>query len=263
MDSHRVRSTSGWWDARLFALLVACALVGSAAIVPYALELTGTTPADLGAPLPLVWVASTLQSTLLAAVAVLIGMRLGPATGLGAPVLSDVLHGNAVDGGRLRQILLQAALIGAIAAGVIIVLDLIVFSALLSGVEENLTRPAVGWGFLASFYGGIVEELLLRFGFMTFLVWGLGKTLGARVERSGLVWTGIILAALIFGLGHLPATAAIVPLTAGLVIRALVLNGIPGVAFGWLYWQRGLLAAIVAHFSADIVLHVLFPFFLT
>ena len=35
------------------------------------------------------------------------------------------------------------------------------------------------------------------------------------------------------------------------------MNGIPGVAFGWLYWQRGLEAAMVAHFSADLVLHVL------
>ena len=31
----------------------------------------------------------------------------------------------------------------------------------------------------------------------------------------------------------------------------------PAIRAGWLYWQRGLLAAMVAHFSADIVLHVL------
>jgi membrane protease YdiL (CAAX protease family) len=35
------------------------------------------------------------------------------------------------------------------------------------------------------------------------------------------------------------------------------LNGLAGVAFGWLYWKRGLESAIVAHFSADIILHVL------
>lgn len=31
----------------------------------------------------------------------------------------------------------------------------------------------------------------------------------------------------------------------------------PAILAGWLYWQRGLLAAIVALFSAGIVLHVL------
>ena len=63
--------------------------------------------------------------------------------------------------------------------------------------------------------------------------------------------------AVLFGLGHLPATAAMVPLTTLVVARALVLNGLAGVVFGWLYWRRDLLAAMVAHFSADIVLHVL------
>ena len=27
--------------------------------------------------------------------------------------------------------------------------------------------------------------------------------------------------------------------------------------FGWLYWKRGLEAAMISHFSADIVTHVL------
>ncbi len=48
-------------------------------------------------------------------------------------------------------------------------------------------------------------------------------------------------------------------LSPAVVARALVLNGVGGVVFGWLYWRRGLLAAMVAHFSADVVLHVLAP----
>jgi hypothetical protein len=42
-----------------------------------------------------------------------------------------------------------------------------------------------------------------------------------------------------------------------MVIRTLVLNGFAGLVFGWLYWRRGLLAAMIAHTSADVVLHVL------
>ena len=44
-----------------------------------------------------------------------------------------------------------------------------------------------------------------------------------------------------------------------MITRALLLNGIGGIVFGWLYWKRGLLAAMLAHFSADIVLHVVTP----
>ncbi|MDD3715217.1 MAG: CPBP family intramembrane metalloprotease, partial [Atribacterota bacterium] len=35
---------------------------------------------------------------------------------------------------------------------------------------------------------------------------------------------------------------------------------VAGLAFGWLYWTRGLESSMIAHFSADIVLHVLFAF---
>ena len=68
-----------------------------------------------------------------------------------------------------------------------------------------------------------------------------------------------MLAAILFGAGHLPATALIWPLTGAVLARAFVLNGLVGVAAGWLYWRKGILLAMAAHFSADIVLHVLLP----
>jgi membrane protease YdiL (CAAX protease family) len=69
----------------------------------------------------------------------------------------------------------------------------------------------------------------------------------------------IIAVSVIFGLGHLPATVQITPLTSVVIIRAIVLNGIGGIIFGWLYWKKGLESAILAHFSADIVLYVVTP----
>jgi len=47
-----------------------------------------------------------------------------------------------------------------------------------------------------------------------------------------------------------------IPLTALYVSRIIVLN-LSGVVFGWLYWKRGLENAMMAHFSTDIVLHVI------
>jgi hypothetical protein len=43
------------------------------------------------------------------------------------------------------------------------------------------------------------------------------------------------------------------------ITRALVLNGLGGLAFGWLYWKQRLESVMMAHFSADIVLHVITP----
>ena len=67
------------------------------------------------------------------------------------------------------------------------------------------------------------------------------------------------MAALLFGLSHLPTAFGVVPLTPVVWTYAIVLNGICGMVFGWLYWRKGLEAAMVAHFLVDIVLHVIGP----
>ncbi len=65
---------------------------------------------------------------------------------------------------------------------------------------------------------------------------------------------------MLFGLGHLPATALIgLPLNALVITRSIILNGLLGAAFGWLYWTRGLESAVIGHFSSDILLHVVLP----
>jgi len=118
--------------------------------------------------------------------------------------------------------------------------------------------------FLASFYGGIVEELLMRLFLLSLLAWLLSKLLhqGNRSPSAVVFWTANLIVAIIFGLGHLPSASLIMPITPVVVVAALLLNGIAALVFGYLYWKRGLEAAMVAHFSADIILHVIGPAFL-
>lgn len=113
-------------------------------------------------------------------------------------------------------------------------------------------------GLLASFYGGIVEELQLRLFLMTLLLWLVARVRG-RMPGNTTFWLAILLAALLFGVGHLPAAAHIWGLDTIVVLRTLALNAVVGIACGWLYWRRGLEMAMLAHFSADLVLHVLMP----
>jgi hypothetical protein len=79
--------------------------------------------------------------------------------------------------------------------------------------------------------------------------------LGCETRFLGLSWCGtaIMTAALLFGAGHLPTTAAILPLTPLVIARALLLNGMGVIVVGCLDRKRGLLAAILAHFSSGIV----------
>jgi membrane protease YdiL (CAAX protease family) len=66
-------------------------------------------------------------------------------------------------------------------------------------------------------------------------------------------WCAIVLASIAFGLVHLTNGGPIDIQTVSLV---LIGNGIAGTVFGWLYWRYGVEAAMLAHFSEDIVLKV-------
>jgi membrane protease YdiL (CAAX protease family) len=187
---------------------------------------------------------------------------LGPRVGLGAPLLRAWLAGDATAPRQFLASLPLAAGLGVAASIAIVVLDVFVFGPNLGTAlpAAQQQQPDVWLGLLAALYGGIDEEILLRLGLMTLLVW-----LGSKITRTrgrpgpGLMWTANILAALLFGLGHLPATASVLPLTGIVIFRAIVLNGLAGIVFGWLYWRHGILTAMASHFCADLVLHVLTP----
>ena len=243
---------------RTFLLLVGAGLLGVLAVLPYQFALVGWPSREL---LALVVALALVQNAVLIGLAVGIGLTLGRRVGLA--VRRDAAEPLA----RYAR----AALIGAGVGGATLVLDLVAFLPLVreavlggpvvGGVGTPTELPALeaaGLGLLASLYGGITEELLLRFGLLSLLVWA-GWRLTGRPEAPGdrVVWAAIVLTALLFAVGHLGATAALFELTPAVLARMLVLNGLAGVVFGWLYWRWDLLSAIVAHFAADVVLHVL------
>ncbi len=254
------------WKA--FFILWLAAILSTLALLPYALELQSGLLAEVELPIPLpaLIAIQIAQSGILFAILIFIGMILMKRIGLSTPILDSVTSGESASD-RLRAVLPISIMLGVFASLLIIGLDLYFFQPLilqeLGEKVDALTQtaqPAAWKGFLASFYGGIVEEVLLRSFMMSLLAW-LGSFISKTSEgkpTSVVFWLANILAAILFGLGHLPATAIIIPLTPLVITRAIVLNGLGGIAFGYLYWKRGLESAMIAHFSADIVLHVLF-----
>jgi membrane protease YdiL (CAAX protease family) len=109
-------------------------------------------------------------------------------------------------------------------------------------------------------YGGFTEEILLRWGMMSFLVWLLAAIFERGREndsppRSIFFVLAILISALLFGLGHLPVASMLAGgLTLPIFLYVLVGNSIFGVVAGLLYWRRGMEAAILAHISAHLVL---------
>jgi hypothetical protein len=114
-------------------------------------------------------------------------------------------------------------------------------------------------------YGGLSEEVMMRFGLMSFVVW-IGARLHARRRAAdagasdrrvaapgGVVVAAIVIVAVLFALGHLPAATVVSPLTATLLLRILLLNAVAGLVFGWLYWKASLEAAMLSHATVHVV----------
>jgi hypothetical protein len=267
LANNTTRKPFNW---RLWGILVAAILVSVILVTPYTLSLQAHTLRNVQLPMPLYlllpfqWAQATILYGIIAALGLIIAGRIG----LGLPVLESWLAGQP-DRALVRRFLVPAIVVGALAGGAIVLLDIYLFGPRLAA-ELASTSPvdaptlgAPAWqGFLASFYGGVTEEILLRLFVLSLFAW-LGRFVNRTATgRPGLtaLWIANIVAAVLFGLGHLPATvAAGLPLDALVITRAIVLNGIGGLAFGWFYWTYGLESAMVSHFSADIVLHVVVP----
>jgi membrane protease YdiL (CAAX protease family) len=254
---------------KVFWILVAASAFGLVTIVPYSLALQSAAAPQVPLPIPLPLLAAIqiAVQVVLFAVLIAIGLFFANRIGLGLPILEAWLRGEPV-ADRLRAVVPISIILGVLSSLLIIALDVFVFQpalkAELGGAAARLTAraatPAAWKGFLASFYGGFDEEMLLRLFVMSLLAW-LGHFISKTPDGKPTVavfWVANLLAAVLFGLGHLPATALLIPLTPLVVLRAVVLNGLIGIACGYLYFTRGLESAILAHFSADIVLHVLF-----
>lgn len=110
---------------------------------------------------------------------------------------------------------------------------------------------------LGVLYGGLTEEVLLRWGLMSLVVGALARLIrragrSAGPVRDGVVWLGIAVSAAVFAVGHLPALSQSVELTGPIVARTLGLNALAGLAYGWLFWRRGLESAMLAHATTHV-----------
>jgi membrane protease YdiL (CAAX protease family) len=253
---------------KVFFILWIAAIVAVILLLPYAFEVQSSAIdlTKLPLPFPVVLVIQILQNAIIFAVAVFAGLFFAGRVGLATPILDALTRGEPVTD-KVRGILPLSSILGVVTTLLVLALEFFYFQPAMvkelagSAAALNLqtAQPAAWKGFLASFYGGIAEEILLRLFVMSLFVW-LGRFISKTSQgkpTNAVFWIANILAAVLFGLGHLPTTALLVPLTPLIITRAVILNGLIGIVCGWLFWKRGLESAMVAHFSADLVLHVL------
>ncbi len=215
-----------------------------------------------------IWMA-VLQRSGLSIIYVTIGLFLANRIGLGLPIVEGWVKHESVTL-NLRRITAISWIVGVVIGFSLLFLANVVFDPPLRIMFQELGIPFPQAakmsplnGILASLYGGIAEETIVRLGGLTLIAWLGGLLFHNAHERPKLfvLWTANILLALWFGYGHLNTAASIGwPMNPLVTTRSLVLNGIAGLAFGWLYWKYGLESAMLAHFFADIMVQTVNPF---
>lgn len=92
---------------------------------------------------------------------------------------------------------------------------------------------------------------------MTLLVWVMWRWLQrgrGRPAKASYI-SAILISSLLFGIGHLPVAFMLFPApTVALIVFVITANSMFGFIAGFLYWKRGLEAAIVAHMVAHLVM---------
>ncbi|MCI0409973.1 MAG: CPBP family intramembrane metalloprotease [Acidobacteria bacterium] len=234
---------------RLGLLLWSASLLGAATVTVTVLPLlAGQVP--LPAPLWLISVASLFQSALLLALAVWGGVALAAAVGLRAPAFEAAATRLPIMP-ALRPQLLPGLLAGA-PGGLLLFCSLRFLPAALSGLQERYNPPLLA----RLLYGGITEEVLLRWGLMTAFAWLAWRFLQRRhgAMRLDTAWLAIAASALVFGLGHLPVALFLVGrFDPGVVVFVIGVNTAFGCLFGFLYWRWGLESAMIAHGMTHLV----------
>lgn len=250
------------FNAKLFVILW---LAGMAGVVSFLLvdlsALIASLPVPEGKEIPVVTPAlkllSLVQPAVLLSLAVLIGVTLAPKVGLQSPAAAAAAGGGELSSALKPQIV--PGLVGGLAGGLAIVLTQLFAKPFLPA--EVIARSAE-LGKLVPFvtrilYGGITEELMLRWGLMTLLVWAAWRVFqkGKDKPPAGCFAGAIVTSAVIFGIGHLPLAFLVFPqATVAMTAYIIVANSLFGLVAGYLYWKKGLESAIIAHMLAHVVM---------
>jgi membrane protease YdiL (CAAX protease family) len=235
-------STPSW---RRASLITGLGLIGVLSLLASTI-VPADVAAEAGIPELALRFLLLIQPTVLVVGAAILGDRLTRTTWLQAPFIS---------GSRTVSVrsALIAALIGAVVVGVVLAAYTWVTTelaplTLVSGTSLSLITAVL--------YGGITEEILIRWGLMGALVWlfvKISKRPTGERPSTLIIATAILVSSLAFALLHLPALLTLGDPTGVNIAAAMAANVIAGLVFGTVFAARGLEAAMGTHAGAHVV----------
>lgn len=198
-------------------------------------------------------ILSTIQTFFLVAVFAIIGAIVTPKIGLSAPFFTALSQGKGF--WEVLQVQIVPSLIYGIGGAVIFVLAYYVYyrprldPQTLHSMEG--LRMQLGM-FARILYGGVVEEILTRWGLLSLLIW-LGQLIFG-VNNALSFWVSAVIAGVLFGLGHLPSYLGAGCKKSSIFLSLMiVMNLWASLVFSYLFLQYGLAAAMFGHMLFHLV----------
>ena len=236
-----------YWKTLLFFAVVG--LVGGYAVGLYQLE---SFPQEMKQELYDQGLNDTLMGLVTAAQSAGYGLILG-----GAGIWLGKKVGLWKDERRIRKKPLLAAVIIAVIGGLALILpDLTFFGRYEPALPDVFAvKPTIPYLLATVTYGAVIEEVMLRLFMMSLVAFVLHLIFERKRETvsTAVLVAANVLSALMFAAGHLPVNDMMFGLTPVIVFRCFLLNGVFGLAFGWLYRRFGLRYAMIAHGGCHVV----------
>ncbi len=194
---------------------------------------------------------SLINPTILLLIFVIIGTIIYDKVNFKLPIIESFIS-KKIKVSEKNEIL-KYGIIGGVISGILMTLISVIFTPFLPiefiEIGEKF-KPGIITKFL---YGGLTEEILIRFGLMTLITWIIFKITGKL--NPIIYWIGIIISAIAFGFGHLPLVYTLIETPKTELLLYIILgNSVGGIIFGWLYWKKGLETAMIAHIFAHILM---------
>lgn len=175
------------------------------------------------------------------------GSILSSRTGLGDPLLEGLLQGKA-SLNAFQVILLPTFLYALLGLVIFCILYYGLVGSILDEKSFNIMsklRSKIGLDGCV-LYGGVVEEVIARWGLMN--VTSFFALLFTSQINSEIIIISIFLSGFIFAVGQLPAYIAAGCTSSRRFLYSFVLLSLSqSILFGFLFWQYGLISAILAH----------------
>ena len=242
-------------NLRLIIFLFIFGLVGGYFTSLYALEsldpsMLEETVSSLGS-VDVVILISTIQSVVYSVVLGLLGKALAEKIGLWKRWDLE------------KNPIILTFIVSVIGGILLIIPDYFIFGSFSDAIRDSYAvKPSLVYIISCITYAPVVEEVMLRLFFMSliaFLLWKFSRK--DSIDEKHIIIANII-AAILFSLGHLPATAMTIGLTPMIVLRCFLMNGGFGLALGYLYRKHGIQYSMLAHAGIHIVSKLIWIIFI-